>query len=178
MYFCWAQNENWSIFFFFIMVIFCVSFQFFSICAAEVSSVFSIYPHLLTGQWQTWSWAAAIHFPHLWTGGTKTDFICKLLCKCCSVAQVVSDSLQPHGLQPARLLCPWDFPGKNTGVNCHFLLHGIFLTQGSNHVSCRSCIGRWILIAEPPGKSQVIVYVCSNLVSGYLNGRITSLCLT
>ena len=35
---------------------------------------------------------------------------------------VMSDSLRPHGLQPARLLCPWDFPGKNTGVGCHFLL--------------------------------------------------------
>ncbi|MGE2757601.1 hypothetical protein, partial [Escherichia coli] len=32
----------------------------------------------------------------------------------------------------ARLLCPWDFPGKNTGVGCHFLLQGIFPTQGSN----------------------------------------------
>ena len=42
---------------------------------------------------------------------------------------VVSDSLQPHGLWPARLLCPWDFPGKNTGVGCHSLLQGIFLTQ-------------------------------------------------
>ena len=31
-----------------------------------------------------------------------------------------------------RLLGPWDFPGKNTGVGCHFLLQGIFLTQGSN----------------------------------------------
>ena len=37
---------------------------------------------------------------------------------------------------PARLLCPWDSPGKNTGVGCHFLLQGIFLTQGSNLVSC------------------------------------------
>ena len=45
---------------------------------------------------------------------------------------VVSDSLQPHGLQPARLLCPWDFPGKNTGVGCHSLLQGIFPIQGSN----------------------------------------------
>ena len=35
---------------------------------------------------------------------------------------VVSNSLQPHGLQPTRLLRPWDFPGKNTGVGCHFLL--------------------------------------------------------
>ena len=37
---------------------------------------------------------------------------------------------------PTRLLCPWDFPGKNTGVGCHFLLQGIFPTQGSNQVSC------------------------------------------
>ena len=36
------------------------------------------------------------------------------------------------GLHPTRLLCPWDFPGKNTGVGCHFLLQGIFSTQGSN----------------------------------------------
>ena len=34
---------------------------------------------------------------------------------------VVSDSLQPHGLQPTRLLCPWDFPGKRTGVGWHCL---------------------------------------------------------
>ena len=34
----------------------------------------------------------------------------------------------PHGPQPARLLCPWNFPGKNTGVGCHFLFQGIFLT--------------------------------------------------
>ena len=45
---------------------------------------------------------------------------------------VVSDSFRPHGLYPPRLLCPWDFPGKNTGVGHHFLLHGIFPTQGSN----------------------------------------------
>ena len=35
---------------------------------------------------------------------------------------VVFNSLRPHGLQPARLLCPWDFPGKNTGVGCHSFL--------------------------------------------------------
>ena len=35
--------------------------------------------------------------------------------------------LLPHGLQPARLLCPWDSPGKNTGVGCHFLLQTFFL---------------------------------------------------
>ena len=40
--------------------------------------------------------------------------------------------LQPCGLQTIRLLCPWDFPGMNSGVNCHFFLQGIFSTQGSN----------------------------------------------
>ena len=45
---------------------------------------------------------------------------------------VVSDSLQSHELQPARLLCPWNSPGKNTGVGCQLLLQGIVPTQGLN----------------------------------------------
>ena len=49
----------------------------------------------------------------------------------CVSHSVMPDSLPPHGLQPARFLCPWDFPGKDTGV-CDFLLQGIFLTQGLN----------------------------------------------
>ena len=48
------------------------------------------------------------------------------------VRSVMSDSLRPHGLGPAKLLCPWDSSGKNTGVGCHFLLQGIFPTQASN----------------------------------------------
>ena len=40
----------------------------------------------------------------------------------CEVTSVVSDSVRPHRRQPTRLLCPWDFLGKNTGVGCHFLL--------------------------------------------------------
>ena len=45
-------------------------------------------------------------------------FLTAIVCVC----SVVSDSLQPRGLRPARLLCPWNFPGKNTGVGGHFLL--------------------------------------------------------
>ena len=41
-------------------------------------------------------------------------------------------TLHPQGLQPARLLCPWDSPGKYTGVGCHALLQGSFPTQESN----------------------------------------------
>ena len=44
-----------------------------------------------------------------------------------SSRSVVSDSSWPHGLQPTRLLCPWDFPGKSTGVGYHCLLHFFFL---------------------------------------------------
>ena len=52
---------------------------------------------------------------------------------------VVSNSLLPHGLQPARLLCAWDSPGKDIGVGCHALLQGIFTTQGSN-THCRQIL--------------------------------------
>ena len=44
----------------------------------------------------------------------------------------MSDSLWPHGLQHTRLLCPWNSPGKYTGVLYHFLLQGIFPTQELN----------------------------------------------
>ena len=64
----------------------------------------------------------------------------------CQVASVMSDSLWPHGLLPARPLCPWDSPGKNTGVGCHALLQGIFRTQGLNPHLCVS------LPLAPPGK--------------------------
>ena len=62
---------------------------------------------------------------------------------------IVSDPLWPHGLWPTSLLCPWNSPGKNTGVDCYFLLLGIFLTQGLNpglqdctewlHFLCSQC---------------------------------------
>ena len=55
-------------------------------------------------------------------------FLLLLSYACCH--SVMSDSLQPHGLQPARLLSPGNFLGKNNAVGCHFLLQGIFPTQG------------------------------------------------
>ena len=55
-----------------------------------------------------------------------------------SSRSVVSNFLWPHGLQSARLLCPWNFPDKNSGAGSHFLLQGIFLTQGSN-----PCLLHW-----------------------------------
>ena len=50
------------------------------------------------------------------------DFVYTCICCCCCVASVVSDSVRPHRRKPTRLPRPWDSPGKNTGVGCHFLL--------------------------------------------------------
>ena len=61
----------------------------------------------------------------------------------------------PHDLQSARLLGPWDSPGKNTGVGCHFLLQGIFPTQGLNP-SLRHC--RWILYHWVKQLARQILY--------------------
>ena len=71
----------------------------------------------------------------------------KLVCLCLLSCSVVSSSLQLHGLQPAKLLCPWNFAGKNMGVGCHFLLQGIFMTQGLN--LCVQCLLRCRQILYP-----------------------------
>ena len=54
----------------------------------------------------------------------------------------MSNSVQPHGLQPARLRHPWDSPGKNTRVGCQAVLQGVFPAQGSNPslLQCRRII--------------------------------------
>ena len=58
-----------------------------------------------------------------------------------------SDSLWPVDCSPDRLLCPWDSPGKNTGVGCHVLLQVISSSWPKDraHISYISCISRWIL---------------------------------
>ena len=63
----------------------------------------------------------------------------------------MSDSLRP----PIRLLRPWDFPGKSAGVDCHFLLQGIFPTQESNRdlLHCR-----WILYQLSYQRSLIHTY--------------------
>ena len=63
---------------------------------------------------------------------------------CCLVTKLCLTLLQPHGLQPSRLLCPWGLPGKNAGVGCYFLLQGIFLTQGST-----LCLLHWQVDSLP-----------------------------
>ena len=55
-------------------------------------------------------------------GKSEKNYHLLNICCCCWVASVVSDSVWPHRQQPTRLPHPWDSPGKNTGVGCHFLL--------------------------------------------------------
>ena len=69
---------------------------------------------------------------------------------CTPVCSAMSDSLHPHGLQPARFLCPWDFPGKNTGMGCHCLLQGIFPNPGIEPTS-NTLAGRFFTTA-PSGE--------------------------
>ena len=73
------------------------------------------------------------------------------------LVSVVSNSLRLHGLQPTRLPCPWDFPGKNTGMGCHFHLQGIFLSQGTNQCLLHC---RWILyLLSHQGSLQAYTFV-------------------
>ena len=74
------------------------------------------------------------------------------------VAQSMLDSLQPHGLCPTRLICPWNSPGKNIELGRHSLLQGIFLTQGSNLVPCIP--GRFF-ITKSRGKPSVAEEIVS-----------------
>ena len=70
---------------------------------------------------------------------------------CVCVCSALSYSLWPYGLEPTRILCPWDCPGKNIGMGCHFLFQEIFLTQGLNlcFLSLLHC--KWILYQSHRG---------------------------
>ena len=70
---------------------------------------------------------------------------------CCALSRsVVSESMRPYGRQPTRLLCPWDSLGRNTGAGCHFLLQGVFLTQGLNQHLLH--LLHWQAGSLPPGR--------------------------
>ena len=56
---------------------------------------------------------------------------------------------------PPGCLCPWNFPSKNTGVGCHFLLQGIFPNQGSSLISYIFCIASRFFTTEPSGKPML-----------------------
>ena len=88
------------------------------------------------------SWTCSISFP-LEFSHTLNHWCIIFVCYTTSLSWFfffsfsnLGSFLRPFGLQPAKLLCPWDSPGKNTGMGCHFLLQGIFLNQGQTQVSC------------------------------------------
>ena len=91
--------------------------------------------------WMFWIWHSLQVFPCFFL---ISESLC-LLCEgnnCCLVAKLYLTHL-PVGIpcrdcRAASILCPWDFPGKNNGVGCHFLLQGIFPTLGSN-----PCLLHW-----------------------------------
>ena len=116
-------------------------------------------------------------------------------CCCCSDASVVSDSVWPHRQQPTRLSRPWDYPGKNTGVGCHFLLQCMKVKSErevaqscptlSNPMDCsppgssvhgifQARVLEWGAIAfsewraNALQKSPVFSYVCNNLQDRFL----------
>ena len=78
-----------------------------------------------------------------WAGTRVCVYVCVSVCA--HTCSVVSNSLRPRGLLPIRLLCPWDSPGKNTGVVSRALLQGIFPTQGLNPHLLDLWHCRWIL---------------------------------
>ena len=103
-------------------------------------------------------------------------FVCVYVCLCvCVTCSAVSDSLRHHGLQPSRLLCPWDSPGKDTGVACHSLPRRSARTQDSNLglLHCRQIL--YLLRHQgSPFLPMRTVYSCAFLLISYMLGLCVS----
>ena len=105
----------------------------------------------------------------MWLASKKSQFFHRFFIKSFHYFEVKLLShvqlLRPHGLQLTRLLCPWNFPGKSTGVGCHFLLQGIFPSQGSNRglphcrqmLYCPSCFPVAQLVKNLPAMQETWV---------------------
>ena len=73
---------------------------------------------------------------------------------------VMSDSLQPPGLSPARLLCPWHSLGKNTAMGGYFLFQEIFPTLGLDlHFFSSPALVGGFFTTEPPGKPYCVYFI-------------------
>ena len=86
-------------------------------------------------QARTLEWVA-ISFSSAWKGKWKWS------------RSVMSDSSRPHGLQPTRLLRPWDFPGKSTGVGCHCLLQNIIIKEEKSNTMFPNLALNWGISIE------------------------------
>ena len=73
-------------------------------------------------------------------------------CCCYCIASVVSDSVPPRRWQPTSLLRPWDSPGKNTGVGCHFILQCMKVKRESEVAQSRPTLSDPV-VCSPPGSS-------------------------
>ena len=93
------------------------------------------------------------------------------MCMCVWVhAQPCPTLCNPMDCGLSMLLCPWDSPDKNTGAGCHFLLHGIFLTQGSN-----PCLLHWQADSLPLhhlGSPNLTCNKCSRIWSSKINSAV------
>ena len=96
----------------------------------------------------------------------------------CVTCSLMSDSLQRQGLQPTRLLCPWDAPDKNSGVGCPALLQGIFPIQRLN--LCFLGVLHWQAVSlplEPAGEFSVVLCLIQNSrLMGYVANRPDLIC--
>ena len=118
-----------------------------------------VFPFLLIGKWYILACEVArlLQLTHLYSLLWVLLFLSSggggLVPKSCP-------TLATHGLQPARLLYPWNSPGKNTGVGCHFLLQGIFPTQELNpgFLHCKADSLLTELWGKPFLSSQFAVY--------------------
>ena len=111
------------------------------------------------------AWRAAIHgvaksqtWLSDWTELNWTDRLCVCVR---SVAQSCLTLCDPMGFN-TRLFCPWESPGKNTGLCCHSYSRGSSQLRDQNWVSCVSCIGRQLLYSVPLLKPPTIGYMKHN----------------
>ena len=110
--------------------------------------------HVVTSTELVWHWGLTKTAQEKKTADQYSSWKVTWMSLCCARLShsVVSDSLWPHWLQPASLLCSWDSSGKNTGVGCPAFLQGIFPTQGLNPglLDCRTILYH----LSPPGKPR------------------------
>ena len=130
--------------------------------------------------WQYWKFCFCFLFYFLmkYSWFTMLQVYTKLIQLCMRACSITSDSLQPHGLQSARFLCPWDFPGKNTGVGSHFLLHqlhiilsklqllGLVSSDGFQCDFCKSPLPPSLTLweADTTGRSKQLAFAHSSLL--------------
>ena len=110
---------------------------------------------LVKSPWKEWkitNWIEKFKSGEGWRMNIPIEDLDLGCCCCCWVTSVVSDSVRPQRRQPTRLPCPWDPPGKNTGVGCHFL-HQCMKVKSESEVaqSCPTLSDP--MDCSPPGSS-------------------------